>query len=58
MVAAGTLEQNAGMWLPTEHFASAGPRSNPLIQPNLPEQARKNKTIGLEILKGTEPDGR
>lgn len=58
MVAAAALEQNAGMWLLADHFASGGPRSNPLVQPNLPEQARKNKTIGLEILKGTEPDGR
>lgn len=58
MVSAVTLEQNAGMWLPAEHFASDGPRPNPLVQPNLPEPARKNKTIGLVILKGTEPDGR
>ena len=58
MVAAVAQEQNAGMWLPAEHFVSAGPPPKPLVQPNLPEAARKNKTIGLVILKGTEPDGR
>lgn len=58
MVAAGTLEQNAGMRLPAEHFTFAGPRSKPPVQWNLPEPTRKNKTIGLVILKGTEPDGR
>jgi hypothetical protein len=58
MVAAVTLEQNAGMWLPAEHFASAGLRSKPPVQPNLPQPARENKTVGLVILKGTEPDGR
>jgi hypothetical protein len=58
MVAAVTSEQYAGMWLPAEHFAFSGHRSKPPVQPNLPEAARKNKTIGLVALKGTEPDGR
>ena len=58
MVAAVTAEMNAGIWLPAEHFAVGSTRLRPLVQLNLPQPLRKNKTTGLVTLEGTEADGR
>jgi hypothetical protein len=58
MVAAVMPEIIAGMWLPAEHFAFGEIHSEPLVQVNLPQSLRENKTAGLVTLEGTEADGR
>ena len=58
MVAAVTAEINVGMWLPAEHFTVGSTRLRPVMQLNLPQPLRKNKTIGLVTLQGSETDGR
>jgi hypothetical protein len=58
MLVAVTPEISAGMWLPAEHFASGGMHPEPLVQPNLQELLRENKTAGLVTLEGSEADGR
>jgi len=58
MVVAVTPEMDAGMWLPAEHFAFGEIHSEPLVQVNLPQSLRENKTAGLVTLEGTEADGR
>jgi len=57
MVAGVTPEIDAGMWLPAEHFAIGSKCLWPSVQPNLQQPARKNKTIGLVTLEGSEADG-
>jgi hypothetical protein len=57
MVAAVTADMNAGMWLPAEHFAVGSTRLWPVVQVNLPQPFRKNKTTGLITLEGSETDG-
>jgi hypothetical protein len=57
MVAAVTPQMDAGMCLPAEHFAIGAPHSHPLVEQNLQQPVRKNKTIGLVMLKGSEADG-
>jgi hypothetical protein len=58
MVAAVTPEADSGMWLPAEHFAVGSTPSWRLVQPNLPQPVRKNKTTGLVTLEGPEANGR
>jgi hypothetical protein len=58
MVAAVTAEIRVGMWLPAEHFTVGGTRLRPVVQPNLPQPLRKNKTTGLVTLEGPGADGR
>jgi hypothetical protein len=58
MVAAVTPEIDAGMWLPAGHFAFGSTRLGPVVQVNLPQPLRKNKTTGLVTLEGSEADGR
>ena len=58
MVAAVTPEMIAGMWLPAGHFAAGHMHSEPLVQLNLPQPVRKNKTAGLITWEGSETDGR
>jgi hypothetical protein len=58
MVAAVAPETYPGMWLPAGHFAFAGTRLRPVVQVNLPQPLRKNKTAGLVTLEGAEADGR
>jgi hypothetical protein len=58
MVVAVTPEISAGMWLPAEYFAFADMHSVPLVQLNLPQSLRQNKTAGLITLEGSETDGR
>jgi hypothetical protein len=57
MVAAVTAEISAGMWLPAEHFTVGSTRLRPVVQLNLPQPLRKNKTTGLVTLEGSETDG-
>jgi hypothetical protein len=58
MVAAVTSEKRVGMWLPAEHFTAGGTRLRPVVQPNLPQPLRKNKTNGLVTPKGSGADAR
>jgi hypothetical protein len=58
MVVAVTPEISAGMWLPAEYFAFADMHSEPLVQLNLPQSLRQNKTAGLVTLEGLEADGK
>jgi hypothetical protein len=58
MVTAVAAEVNAGKWLPAEHFTVGGTRLRPVVQLNLPQPLRKNKTTGLVTLEGSEADGR
>jgi hypothetical protein len=58
MVAAVTRERNTGIWLPAGHFAVGSTRLRPVVQLNLPQPLRKNKTTGLVTLEGSEADGR
>jgi hypothetical protein len=46
------------MWLPAGHFAVGSTRLRPVVQVNLPQPLRKNKTAGLVTLEGREADGR
>jgi hypothetical protein len=58
MLVAVTPEISAGMWLPAGHFALGSTGLRPVMQVNLPQPVRTNKTIGLVTLKAHEADGR
>jgi hypothetical protein len=45
------------MWLPADRFAVGSRHSEYLVQPNLPQPLRENKTTGLVTLEGPEADG-
>jgi hypothetical protein len=57
MVVLVTPEIDGEFWLSAEYFASAARIRASLVQPNLPQLVRNNKTVGLVAREGAVADG-
>jgi hypothetical protein len=44
-------------WLSAEHFAVGSSYRGSLVQPNLPQPVRNNKTVSLVAREGADADG-
>jgi hypothetical protein len=57
MGCAATPAIDAESRLPSRHFLVGGVDSRSLVEPNLPQPLRNNKTVGLVAWEGADGDG-